>query len=263
MDNKTIQDRGILLLFKFINDLQKGNADYVFNAYINYSTTLESYDGSTRRWPYTYDLIKLNPLTLDGGEFDIHLSEIINTRIFSLGVDFKAHTKSVWNTHQNHITTYIFLPFYSTVFHVHSRITGNSTPKYVFLKTELNYQFNIEHDGIPHLSVDVTAETVEYGLIEEMTDDVSILLRSLFPPDHLSPVRYETGDLFDTTTCPLTKRQLEVLKYTSAGYQSIEVADLLNISVHTVNNHKSDIRETLQLNTIEAITKAKQEGWFK
>ena len=55
-----------------------------------------------------------------------------------------------------------------------------------------------------------------------------------------------------------TPRQLEVLKLVAKGYTSQQIADLLYISVTTVNTHRRDLLSTLQCsNTFKAIEKCK------
>ena len=45
----------------------------------------------------------------------------------------------------------------------------------------------------------------------------------------------------------LTKRETEILKYVSEGYINKEIADLLNISIRTVDSHKNNIMNKLKL----------------
>lgn len=71
----------------------------------------------------------------------------------------------------------------------------------------------------------------------------------LFPP--------EEGE----TSPPLTVRELEVLGMIAQGYVSREIADLLSISVHTVNNHRAAILEKMEAeNCFEAVTRAARLG---
>ncbi len=45
----------------------------------------------------------------------------------------------------------------------------------------------------------------------------------------------------------LTKREIEILKYVSEGYINKEIADLLSISIRTVDSHKNNIMNKLKL----------------
>ena len=55
----------------------------------------------------------------------------------------------------------------------------------------------------------------------------------------------------------LTKREIEVLKWVCEGYSSQQIADLLNNSIHTINNHRKNIlQKTNAKNVIEVITYA-------
>lgn len=252
------------LLSSFVHALTANHVHNINFAYVQYFYQIVL-DNKRDQWPpMHYDTAQVNQLPIDSVAYDICLREVMNTQIFCRGINFKATVKTVWDTHKSHLFTYAFLPFYSPFFHRHSKTAfDKSTPRYVFTKTQLRYHFNVVYNDLPTLSTEVIYRAVYAGLTKEISGELSVLVDSLFPPDCLSPVRFETDDLPETTTCPLTKRQLEILKYTSAGHKSKDIADLLNISVNTVSNHKSDIRERVQLNTTETINKAKKEGWFK
>ncbi len=51
----------------------------------------------------------------------------------------------------------------------------------------------------------------------------------------------------------VSKRELEVLKYFANGYKTKEVAEELNISFHTVNNHRKNILKKLELRNLAAM----------
>ena len=52
----------------------------------------------------------------------------------------------------------------------------------------------------------------------------------------------------------LTRREKEVLKLVGEGYQNKEIADYLSISVKTVEKHRANIMEKLDLHTASALT---------
>jgi DNA-binding NarL/FixJ family response regulator len=56
-------------------------------------------------------------------------------------------------------------------------------------------------------------------------------------------------------TDPLTSREREVLKLIAEGKSSKEIANLLFISVFTVNNHRASIMEKLDLNKATDLVK--------
>lgn len=59
----------------------------------------------------------------------------------------------------------------------------------------------------------------------------------------------------------LTEREKEILHLIKEGYPSKKIADLLEISVHTVNRHRQNIIEKLSVgNSIEAISAATSMG---
>lgn len=64
-------------------------------------------------------------------------------------------------------------------------------------------------------------------------------------------------------TCYFTKRELEIIQYAYQGLSSKLIASELNISINTVNNHKSNIMNRLGAsNMIETIAIAKEKGFL-
>jgi len=83
-------------------------------------------------------------------------------------------------------------------------------------------------------------------------------------------IQNETGELIVfpeegiTPYINLTQREIEVLKLISEGFYSKEITDKLNISIHTVNTHRQNIIEKLNVsNTTEAVQMAMKYGYFK
>jgi DNA-binding NarL/FixJ family response regulator len=63
---------------------------------------------------------------------------------------------------------------------------------------------------------------------------------------------------------PLTEREIQVLRLVAEGLNSREIAERLNISVKTVDTHRANIMEKLQVhNTAELIKVAIQKGLVK
>ncbi len=66
-----------------------------------------------------------------------------------------------------------------------------------------------------------------------------------------------------TLTTPLTRRELEVLRFISEGRSTQEVATALHIEVRTVKGHVHRILEKLELrNRWDAVRLAEQQGWL-
>ena len=66
-----------------------------------------------------------------------------------------------------------------------------------------------------------------------------------------------------TNEVGLTRRELEILKLTATGFGANEIAEKLNLSVHTVKNHLKAIYAKLEVNgRTEAIHVAQQRGWL-
>jgi len=65
--------------------------------------------------------------------------------------------------------------------------------------------------------------------------------------------------LNDEININLTKRELEILRLVNSGMFSKEISDKLSISIHTVNNHRQNILQKLNIdNMFEAINYAKK-----
>jgi DNA-binding NarL/FixJ family response regulator len=75
----------------------------------------------------------------------------------------------------------------------------------------------------------------------------------------------KTGEIFASLPIPaekqLTKREKEILLLIRQGLLSKEIAGRLNISIYTVNNHRKNILEKLNVdNAMEALNMAKDYG---
>ena len=59
----------------------------------------------------------------------------------------------------------------------------------------------------------------------------------------------------------LTQREVEVLKYIAQGYTNRQIADLLCISVRTVESHRANLMDKLDLHSrVELVRYATQHG---
>jgi two-component system response regulator DesR len=95
------------------------------------------------------------------------------------------------------------------------------------------------------------------------------------PPDKLANAvrgvaagrRMVDGELalaaWDMEECPLTPRELEVLRLTAEGGSTVEVAAQLYLSAGTVRNYLTNIVTKLNArNRVDAIRIAKETGWL-
>lgn len=78
-------------------------------------------------------------------------------------------------------------------------------------------------------------------------------------------VNHQTGEIISfaevSSVFELTKREKEILQLISDGNVSKQIADQLSISVHTVNTHRQNIIEKMEVtNTAEAIQLASRMG---
>jgi len=57
-----------------------------------------------------------------------------------------------------------------------------------------------------------------------------------------------------TTWETLTQREREILKLIAEGYRNKEIADFLDISVKTVEKHRANLMEKLDLHSASSLT---------
>jgi two-component system response regulator DesR len=68
---------------------------------------------------------------------------------------------------------------------------------------------------------------------------------------------------WDTSDCPLTSREIEVLRMAAGGADTMEIAARLFLSVGTVRNYLTTIVSKLNArNRVDAIRIAQDSGWF-
>lgn len=92
---------------------------------------------------------------------------------------------------------------------------------------------------------------------QKETDTVDCTVLNLRNGEIFSPT-----PSFDTTL-NLTEREKEILRLIRKGHLSKEIADILSISIHTVNIHRQNLLKKLGVqNSIEAINKGNEFGLF-
>ena len=150
-------------------------------------------------------------------------------------------------------------------------------------KRTLDYVFNLPHSEqanykhvfdfrVLGISGQYIRVICQYQLLE--TEDPVLLLgvvdispdQDLKSPVKFRLVNFKTGNIvnipiIDNPDVSLTKREVEVLKMVDEGLMSKEISDKLYISIHTVNRHRQNILEKMNVNNLsEAINYAKKLG---
>jgi len=69
----------------------------------------------------------------------------------------------------------------------------------------------------------------------------------------LQKPKYRTGTN-NNESSDLSQREKEILKYLTLGYTSKDIADKLFISIHTVNTHRKNITNKLEIKTVSGLT---------
>jgi DNA-binding NarL/FixJ family response regulator len=105
-----------------------------------------------------------------------------------------------------------------------------------------------------------------YLLKRSAASELSLAIKSVLQGQHyLTPsltkdvlaaaLKPSTGERGKTATTELTARQREVLQLVSEGRGTKEIATILNVSVKTVEFHKSRIMQQLDIHTTADLTK--------
>ncbi|MCC8172230.1 MAG: helix-turn-helix transcriptional regulator, partial [Parabacteroides sp.] len=153
----------------------------------------------------------------------------------------------------------------------------NRTFDYVF-KLPHNEQCDYKHI-FEFRALGVSGEYVrvicQYQLLETGESEKPFLLlgvvdispdQDLKAPVKFRLVNFKTGHIvnipiIDNPEISLTKREKEVLAMVNEGMLSKEISDKLFISIHTVNRHRQNILEKMQVyNLAEAISYARKLG---
>lgn len=133
-----------------------------------------------------------------------------------------------------------------------------------------NYQFRVLNSQNNYVNV-ISRQQV---LLQDKNQKACIIMGVMdISPDQsplghvkCSVLHQNTGQVFTPSTLSgncihLTQREKEILSLIREGALSKEIADRLQISIHTVNNHRKNILGKLHVdNAIEAINMAKKYG---
>jgi DNA-binding CsgD family transcriptional regulator len=97
---------------------------------------------------------------------------------------------------------------------------------------------------------------------ELKSDDTMVLAIHKYDPDH-GYQKVFSNSYRKKTTPPLSQRQLEIIRLCLEGLSSKMIADKLNISIHTVKNHKRNCMEkTCTRNIAELINTCLKNNWL-
>ncbi|MDQ0253485.1 two-component system response regulator DesR [Evansella vedderi] len=101
-----------------------------------------------------------------------------------------------------------------------------------------------------------------YMLKDSPSDELADSIRSVMAGRRIYAP--ELVDEFYSEKNPLTERENDVLSLMAEGRSTKEISQELHLTNGTVRNYISSILEKLEVgNRIEAITRAKEKGWFK
>lgn len=142
------------------------------------------------------------------------------------------------------------------------RVLG-SDEKYI----RLIFQYHIlEGAELEESHIVLGSESKDYILLLSICDIAPD--QNLNEPVKFRLVNFKTGEIVifpiikeEDEEVPLTKREVEVLKLINEGMISKEISDKLSISIHTVNRHRQNILEKINVdNAMEAINYSRKLG---
>ncbi len=121
------------------------------------------------------------------------------------------------------------------------------------------------HSGEEYILSALEAGAVGYLLKDAHSAELLTAIRHVSEGHHfLSPsisgmiidrfLKRKKGSAVPSAWEKLTKREREVLKLVAEGYKSREIADLLCISIKTVDKHRASLMEKLGVDNIASLT---------
>lgn len=100
-----------------------------------------------------------------------------------------------------------------------------------------------------YLSKDTSAEELIQS-IHTVVQGKGLFLGETIPRDTLCECFGNSTTLSSAKPYHLSEREIEVIEYLSKGYSTKEIAEILKITIPTVDSHKEHIKEKLDLNTV-------------
>ena len=131
-------------------------------------------------------------------------------------------------------------------------MSGLSTAKALKASTNVAVVALTRHDDDAYVQELTAAGAAGYVLKQSPSDELLRAIRvAAAGGHHLDPALPGPQDAHDprrrSTTAPVTQREREVLRLTARGHSNKEIAAQLNISVKTVEVHKSNAMRKLDL----------------
>lgn len=89
----------------------------------------------------------------------------------------------------------------------------------------------------------------QYNGVIEITDEASLITRKLRQAIESNQDNSEVNDSYE-----LSEREIEILTAVARGLTNKEIADLHNISIHTVISHRKNITRKTGIKTVSGLT---------
>jgi Response regulator containing a CheY-like receiver domain and an HTH DNA-binding domain len=149
---------------------------------------------------------------------------------------------------------------YSDFSHFLERINSSKTNIILMNPSLIDYQKRMNIKSHFSSLPDVILFAIEYNYIEsevlkqyngtiEITDDIATIVRKLKQAIENNQENSENGDNYE-----LSDREIEILTSVARGLTNKEIADLHNISIHTVISHRKNITRKTGIKTVSGLT---------
>lgn len=149
---------------------------------------------------------------------------------------------------------------YTDFSHLPERINSSKTDIILMNPSLMDYQKRMNVRSLFSPLPDVILFAIEYNYIEsevlkqyngtiEITDDISTIIRKLKQAIENNQENSESGDNYE-----LSDREIEILTSVARGLTNKEIADLHNISIHTVISHRKNITRKTGIKTVSGLT---------
>ncbi len=162
-----------------------------------------------------------------------------------------------------------FLKFEQRITEFFKNLPFDKIPKY-----KMQYDFRMRtkdkrYVRLLHQAIQIDFDEVNYYRTLSIDTDISHIKSAGIPSFSIIGLEGEPSyyNITDANTLvlskyPFTRREREIVKMIVEGKNSNQIAELLFISVHTVNVHRKNILKKAEVSTpLDLVRKAIQEGW--
>lgn len=127
----------------------------------------------------------------------------------------------------------------SSIYSFFQRVRGNSNEDYKWYQTTSRLYTNDEADSLKIMHISIPVDRMEYmgKKLNQLVEDDLLVQQNLQKYLLLSP------------------REKQVIRLIAEGKSSCDIAELLYLSLHTINNHRKNILHKLEIGSLSQLIK--------